>query len=243
MGVIAALRGRIGSRYVVVYRVDPRAAAALLPAGARPATVRGSTPVALCYTRLEGARRRWIPRRIDGRSDHLAWRVPVEDEQAGRPVVHVVRRDTSSWWNAHCASVITRGRYHCARFELDEDESSVRLAVTAGGEQVLRFAAVRARDLRGSIFRTTREAEEHLAAAAVVRPPDPLAPALDDLGLRAGRWALEPLEVLELRAAGFEDPETVALDSAFRLTSVRRIGATTLAPLPALEELANPAAT
>jgi len=233
MTILSGLRGRIEQRYLLVYRVDPAAAAPLLPDDSTPLVYRGSTLVTLCLTRQEAPWNRIVswPRRT---RDHMAWRVPVERGDPPRRAVWVARRETSSWLAARFSGALTRGTYRHARFAMRDDGARIDLAVAlGGGTEVLSLRARRTGELRGSIFATARQAHEYLAFAGPVHPPDPLAPMLDRLDVGDG-WSVEPLEVETMHVPRFEDlglfPEgTVEFDSLFQLTQVQRVGLRRLA--------------
>lgn len=241
----SALGGRVRARLTAIYRADPAAIAPHLPDGLRPLAVRGAVPVALCYTRLEPGRA-FLPQALGGVSDHLAWRVPVERDGPAdsSAAIWVARRHTSSWIAAHFKSLVTRGAYTRAHFELGEDGDRVRLRVEADGHEVFALDAAPGSGLRGSMFATVREAEEALDRGVVI-PPDPLSPGLDHLGLSEGAFCLEPLTSLaahapRLEGAGPFPAGSFELDSTFRLTAVRRVGQ--VEPRVSLEELEASAA-
>jgi len=227
MSLITDLRGRIERRYLVVYRVDPDAAALLVPTGAHPLEYHGATLVSLCYTRLAAARSPLLPRSLRSARHHLAWRIPIQKGEEARRGVWVPRRETSSWLSARCSGALSRSEYHQARFELNDDDASLQLTVLRHPDElVLSLRARRGGELRGSIFATPRQAREYMAGDGPVTPPDPLAPLLDRLHVEDD-CTLEPLAVDEVHVPGFEDgvllpAESADFDSLFCVTPVRR---------------------
>lgn len=240
MGVLSALRGRIEARYVAVFRVCPSALRELAPEGLTPRVHNGVTPVGLCYTQLESVQSRLLPNRLASNAEHLAWRVPV-DRADGSHAVWIPRRHTSSWLSAHCSGVLSGGGYTHARFRAELAEEGIALSVESREGEVLHLRAVADRELRGSMFATTRQAQELLDDSGSVHPPDPLAPALDRLGLSSGAWTLLPMSATEVRAPKFEDAGPFAAGSAefdciLRLSQHAQVGAARPARALTLEE-------
>lgn len=235
MGTLGPLRiGRrpIGCRILVLYRIEPEVAQGLLPGGLQPVLEGGYAIAGLCYTRLGSNRSRWLPRRLGSPSDHLAVRIAAEFDGRKTPKqgTWILRRQTSSWIEARCGDKLFRGDYRRAVFDLDENAAGLTLTVRNGEREELFLRAEAADGLRGSLFCSPRHAEEFLAATEGARPHDIFAPEADDLEIRTGAFAPEPLSVLEVRSAFFEDPalfspDTAHLDCALRLSARRLVGA------------------
>jgi hypothetical protein len=245
------LRGPIGCRLVVLYRVAPDALVPLMPEGMRVDPYKGYAVAGLCYThRVRGEGPWWSNPPSQG-GDMLSLRILAElDTTSGpRPALWIPRRETSSRLSARFAGALLRGEHHSCRAELEQGDSTLELRVHAGDVEELYLRAELAGGLEGSLFAHPREAEQVLGESRLVRPKSPidaLAGESDDLGLGTGQVSAEPLLVRELRARPFDDRElftegSATFDSAFRLVRLRqaRLPAParlsvneTLAPLP-----------
>ena len=95
------LSSTVERRILVNYRVDPRAAADLLPAPLRPQLVRGYAVAGICLLRLGDVRPDWLPKAVGLRSENAAHRIAVEwDGPHGVETgVYIPRRDTASRLN------------------------------------------------------------------------------------------------------------------------------------------------
>jgi hypothetical protein len=236
MGVISVIRGRIRVRHLVLFRADPGAVGPLVPVGMRAVERRGEVLVGVCHTRMEDDRPGWYPLSVG--QDHLTWRIPAELEGArngSRRCVWVPRRDTSSWFGAHCAGRLSRGRWRLSRFDVDESPGGVTIEVRRGEELEFLLRAETTDRLRGSTFYDVEEAREHLAKDGPARPPFALAPGFDHLELEADAWSIEPLQLREVRARPFDDTSlfpagTLEPDCVLRLSHTGRERRTELPP-------------
>jgi hypothetical protein len=230
MGAPSRLNERIECRYLVVYRADPAVVAALLPEPMLPAVHGAHGLVSVCFTRMSESRRGWLPLSLG--VDHLSWRfaveLPVPRTQETRRAVWVPRRHTSSWFGAHCAGRLARGRWAQAQFKLLERPADLELEVTSGDDLELLLRAERGGDLAGSVFASPGDLRAVLGASGPAHPPFALAPGFDTLDLDAERWHLELLRVRELCVPRFEDaerfpPGSLDLDCAVRLGNRRAL--------------------
>ncbi len=223
-------RRPVHDRVLVLYRVGERELASQLPPGVRPRTRAGYGILALCYTRLGASR--WIPHRLAIPSDHVDYRVIVDFE--GRRGVTagawVLRRETSSRFEARWGSRLQRGPYSRATFDVEAHELGIELRATGSDGAELCLRAEADPSWSGSIFGSLPDLEVFLAAAPEVRPTDLFAPEADDLELGTGACTLQAMRVLDVRSPFLERAgETlgsVALDCVVRLSNRRPIPAT-----------------
>ena len=227
MGAIPGLsfaRRPIQGRILAVYRLDPKCAAELVPSELRPRLVQGYAVGAACYTRLAASR--LFGGKVGG-SDHLAYRIAVEDE-GGAGVTWIARRETSSWLEAQCGSKFLRGEYGRATFRVKDEAFQVELAVENEQGEEFYLRAETAPAPPNSLFASGHGLEQFLTECRAVRPYDLFAPEADELEL-AEHFAPEPLAVFEARSAFFgEGPlahGAAVLDSAWRFVSRRLVGA------------------
>ena len=209
---------------MLAYRVEPRAARTLLPAGLRPRTLQGSAVGLLCYSRLGSLRSRFLPHQ-GSTTDHIAVRFAVEDEAGTPRGSWVVRRETSSRLGARFGEHILRWHHGRASFEVEEDAFGCKLRVESERGEELLLRAENAPRSNGVLFPSPKSLEVYLDECGTVRPPDVFAPEADGF-VSGSRWAPEPLTVLELRSSYFDEDRliehpNVTLDSAWRLVERR----------------------
>lgn len=231
MGVLSTLRGPVGCRLLVLYRLAPRALAGLLPPELQAFEHKGFGLLGLCYThRLRGAGPWWQSPPSQG-GDLLSVRVLAEigAGERRRPAVWVARRETSSRLSARMAGALSRGEHHACDARLEQDDCRLELQVRCGEREELFLRAELAGQLEGSIFAHPREVEQLWALPRVVRPKSPfdaLSGERDGPALARGQISAEPLRVLELRAEPLPLEGASAVpaefDSAFRLVKLRR---------------------
>ncbi|MBM3977123.1 MAG: hypothetical protein FJ299_09050 [Planctomycetes bacterium] len=231
MDLITRLRGPIGCRLLIVYRIDLRALAALLPDELEPAPFKGYGLAALVYTHRIRASGRWWQAPPSQGGDFLTLRFTALAKTGApkRAAVWIPRRETSSSLSARMASLLLPGEHQRCEVVLEQTDCTLELRVQSTRGEELYLRAGLACELRGSLFAHARELEHWLAEPRVVRPKSPfeaLGPDFDRSALASGRLAAEPIEVRELRAHPFDDaqvfaPGTAELDSCWRLVPAR----------------------
>jgi hypothetical protein len=222
-------RRSVGQRVLILLRLDPSLAACSLPPGVAPLVMSERALVSLCWTRLAPPRLRLLPRQLAGGTDHLATRLAVEaaGPEAPHPGTYVLRRETSSRFGARFGEKAGGCEVHHASFDVEAHRFGLRLDVRADEDELLHLRAEHApAPRRDSLFRSARAAAEFLIATSDVRPADPFAPEADHIGPTTTDFALEPLELLELRAGLLDGSElfpadALELDSAWRVVDTR----------------------
>ncbi|MFD9045434.1 DUF2071 domain-containing protein [Streptomyces zaomyceticus] len=118
----------IERRLLVNYRVDPDAAARLLPEPLRPQVVHGHAVAGICLLRLGKVRPVWAPEALGPRSENAAHRIAVEwDGPDGVETgVYIPRRDTASRLNAWAGGRVFPGEHGRADFEVHETPHRTR---------------------------------------------------------------------------------------------------------------------
>lgn len=200
----------IERRLLVNFRLDPEAAARILPEGSRPLLRRGHAVGGLCLIRLAGVRRSGGPPVLAGLAD-LAGRFGLRTEiavhriatvregpEGPEPGLYIARRDTDSRIGTLTAGLFLPGEHHLARFEVEESPERLRIGFRGadGGAQA-RVEALVADELRGSaLFADLDE------AARFVRE------ACDGEGYpgRAREFSIRPVELVQAASSYFADP-------------------------------------
>ncbi|KOV65515.1 DUF2071 domain-containing protein [Streptomyces sp. MMG1121] len=216
-------------RLLVNYRVDPDAAARLLPAPLRPQVVRGHAVAGICLLRLGQVRPVWAPRAFGLRSENAAHRIAVEwDGPDGvRTGVYIPRRDTGSRVNAWAGGRVFPGEHGRADFEVHETPDAVRVALAArdGGTRV-DVTVEPADELRDSeLFAGLAEASRFFQDGSKGFSPASSGPRLDGMELHTDAWHVAAGRVRSATSSFFDDPDrfppgTATLDCALIMRDV-----------------------
>lgn len=210
---IPVVRGVIERRILVNYRVDPQVLAPLLPAPFRPKLVRGFGLVGICLIRLKGVRpaflNEYLPEWAGISSENAAHRTAVEWDEAGevREGVFVRRRDTNSRLNTLAGGRFFPGVHHHARFQVEESDD--QYSVDLRSDDGLTSLSVRGRRVahlpKTSIFPSLAEASAFFQAGSLGYSPSNDGSRFQGLELKCRAWAVEPLDVTEVRSSFFDD--------------------------------------
>ncbi len=206
-------------RLLVNYRVDPGAAARLLPAPLRPQLVRGHAVAGLCLLRLGRVRPAWAPASLGLRSENVAHRIAVEwDGPNGVETgVYIPRRDTGSRLNAWAGGRVFPGEYGLADFTVDEGADRLRVAfATRDGDLRAEVAVELAAELPASrLFSGLAEASAFFRCGSrgfsATRDGGL---RLDGMELHTDAWRLEACRVESAASSFFDDPERFPPGSA-----------------------------
>ena len=218
-------RRPVRGRVVVFYRVEPDVARGLLPSELRPRITAGSAIVVLCYTHLGRLETRFLPHRL-ATSHHLAYRVSAEAAGENGPTCStwVAHRETSSRIGARWNEKVFRHGHGRSRFSIEDDacELTLRVESSRGDELFLRASAC---ESTGTVFSQPNDVGEFFRNDGTIRPHGVFAREADVVDAH-NAFVPEPLALIELRSAFFEDPDrfpsgSVAIDGAWRLTSTR----------------------
>ncbi|MBR7836637.1 DUF2071 domain-containing protein [Actinospica durhamensis] len=176
----SAIASLIERRLLVNFRLDPEAAARILPAGTRPLLRRGHAVGGICLIRLAGMRRTGgtgtalpsladLAGRFGLRSEIAVHRIATvwdgpDGQESG---VYIPRRDTDSRLTTLTAGLFLPGEHHLARFEVQEWPDRVRIGFRSADETThARIEAQAADRLRGSaLFADLDEAARFLREA------------------------------------------------------------------------------
>jgi hypothetical protein len=209
--VIASL---IARRLLVNYRLEPGAAARVLPPGMRPLLSHGHAVGGICLIRLAGIRPAALPGlagRFGLRTENAAHRIAVVWDGPDGPEhgVYIPRRDTDSRITTLTAGLFLPGEHHRARFEVRETADRLRIGFrSADGSAHAAVEATVTDRLRGSsLFADLEEASAFFRDA-----PDGYAARsdgdrLDGVRLQTREWSVTPAALVRVSSSYFEDPE------------------------------------
>ncbi|WP_211266867.1 DUF2071 domain-containing protein [Nonomuraea candida] len=196
-------------RLLVNYRLDPEAAARLLPGALRPQLVNGYAVAGICLVRLGDVRPAWAPRAVGLRSENAAHRIAVEwDGPEGVETgVYIPRRDTASPVNAWAGGRVFPGEHGRADFRVRETPDELDVSyVTRSGDTRVSVTVEVIGELRGSVlFPDLERASAFFRAGAKGFSPAGAGRRLDGMELRTGEWRVEACRVRAARSSFFED--------------------------------------
>lgn len=226
---VPRLAGVIERRVLVNYRVDPEAAARLLPAPFRPQLVRGHAMAGICLIRLARVRPAGMCDWVGIRSENAAHRFAVEWEREGQlhAGVYIPRRDTDSRLNHWAGGTIFPGVHHLADFSVDEIED--RIAIELVSEDGETRVGVRGRGAEGlpadSVFESLAEASAFFEGGSLGYSETETAHLYHGLELACPAWRCAAMEVEQVHSSYFEDRErfpagTTAFDHALTMHDI-----------------------
>jgi hypothetical protein len=226
---VPVVQGVIDRRILVNFQVDPENLGRVLPPSMRPKLVGGMGIGGICLIRLRHIRPTFLPAGLGLGSENAAHRIAVEWTRDGRTEegVYIPRRDTSSRLSTLFGGRLFPGEHHLARFEVEETETHLHVAVrTLDGERLVEVRAEVAPSLPAeSVFPSLAEAssffERGFVGYSATRHPG----ALDGLELRTCSWSVTPLRVESVYSRFFEDesafpPGTVRFDDALLMRNI-----------------------
>ena len=132
MRMLRVLEGVVARRLLITYRVDPEVAARILPPPLEPLVYAGAAIAGISLIRIAELRPRGLTPIAGLTIENLSHRFAVTTRDDGgerRPGVLILRRDTESRLVATLGGPLFSGSHHRARFEVEEDERRLRLAV------------------------------------------------------------------------------------------------------------------
>ncbi|MFJ5643654.1 DUF2071 domain-containing protein [Streptomyces sp. NPDC093223] len=212
----------IERRLLVNYRIDPAAAARLLPQPLRPHLVHGHAVGGICLLRLGHLRPAWALSAFGLRSENAAHRIAVEWDGPGgiRTGVYIPRRDSASRLNAWAGGRVFPGSHGRADFDVHETPGRIHVALaTHDGDTRAAVTAEPADELYGSrLFADLAEASRFFRSGATGFSPG-VGGRLEGIELRTRTWHMEPCRIRAARSSYFDDPDrfppgTAILDSA-----------------------------
>ncbi|MEX2187175.1 MAG: DUF2071 domain-containing protein [Pirellulales bacterium] len=222
------LRGTIERRVLLNYRVDPDAAARLLPAPFRPQVVGGHAVAGVCLIRLARLRPRGVPAWLGLRFENAAIRVAAEWDVDGATqcCVFVLERYTASPLASWAGGRIFPGVHHRARFEGSESARSIRVGYRGSDGTTLSVAGEETGDWpTDSVFASAAEASAFFAAGSLGYSWNARRGDFDGMELCVQNWRATPLAVHEFASSYFDDeqrfpPGSIALDHALLMRDI-----------------------
>lgn len=207
--MLPVIEGVIARRVLLNFRADADLVQRFLPAPLKVDQHRGHAIVGVCLIRMENLRPRGIPSPLGLSCENMAHRVailhPAHDGM--HPGVFIWRRETDQRVVELLGGRLFPGVHHRARFQVRENENSLRMDVTSDkGEADVSFSARIAGEWRGTAsFATFDEASEFFQKGDCGFSCSLRGNELEGLQLKTLTWAMVPMEVESQRCAFFSD--------------------------------------
>lgn len=226
-----AMASVIERRLLVNYRLDPEAAARLLPPGMRPDLANGYAVGGICLIRLGSVRPAALPARLGVTTENAAHRIAVVWDGPDGPEhgVYIPRRDTSSRLTTLVGGRLFPGEHHHAAFDVRESRDSLQVSfrsTDATAHAAVKVAVEVDDVLRDSeLFDDVSAASRFFREAPIGRSARTTGPELDAVKLTTDRWTIAPTRLLSVESSFFSDTArfpagTVEPDSALLMRDV-----------------------
>jgi Uncharacterized conserved protein (COG2071) len=196
----------IERRLLVNVRIEPEVLGRLLPPPLRPHEVRGWAVGGVCFLRLGALRTPFLPFSIGLTTENVAHRYAVEwDDDHGTQIgVYVPRRDTGSRMSALAGGKVFSGRYHMARFRVEDRRGHIKISSTSRDSEVhIDVSAHDTGSLRSQLFDTVDDAVEFFRRGSLSYSPAGNSSCLDGIRLLCNHWDALPVEVEHFSSSVF----------------------------------------
>ena len=209
LGRLSSVRGVIDRRILANYRLDPDAAAAVLPTPFKPKLVNGFAVGGLCLIRLKKVRPALLPIAVGISSENAAHRIAVVWEQDGveQEGVYIPRRDTDSCLNALAGGRIFPGEHHHAKFSVTETSDTFDVSFVADDGRCSMSIAAKISETfpAHSIFKDIDHASRFFEAGSLGYSATSDTGRFDGLELDCRQWSVQPLAVSAMQSSFFGD--------------------------------------
>jgi hypothetical protein len=211
------------------YRVNPDIIRRMLPAPFEPQLVGGFAIAGICLIRLKQIRPKFVPSQFGIRSENAAHRIAVQWEEEGRRKsgVYVPRRDTDSRLNAFAGGRLFPGEHHHARFDVNETDTRLSVAMQSDHGQTNVLVSGRLADQLpdASVFDSLQHASDFFAAGSIGYSATADTGRFDGLELRCRTWDVKPLEIERIESSFFDDqsrfpPVSIQFDCALVMRGI-----------------------
>lgn len=198
----------------------------MLPAPFKPKIYRGKAIAGICLIRLKKIRPKGFPGLISISSENGAHRIAVQWKENGavRDGVFIPRRDTSSRINNLVGCRIFPGRHHYAHFDVKEENGHYHVAFQSADGTTIAIDADKADHFApNSIFENIENASKFFECGSTGYSPS--GDKFEGLSLKTAKWAVQPLDVLNVQSSFFENEAmfpkgSVQFDNALLMTLI-----------------------
>lgn len=223
---IPTIHGFIDRRILINFTADPNVVSKIVPAPFRPKIYKGKAIVGICLIRLKDVKPKGLPNIIGVNSENGAHRIAVEWEENGvtKEGVYVPRRDTSLLLNTLLGGRLFPGKHHLAKFNVREKEGNYHIDFLSSDKTKISIDAQTTEQFdKNSIFETIENVSNFFEKGAIGYSPNQ--DKFDGLQLQVYKWAVQPLDVINVQSSFFEDENlfpkgSVTFDNALLMTHI-----------------------
>jgi hypothetical protein len=207
--VLPVLEGIIARRILINFRADPALVARLVPPPLEVVIHRGFAVVGVCLIRLEQLRPKGLPGALGVSSENMAHRIAIRFPDKGqmKEGVFIWRRDTDQKLMSLLGGRLFPGVHHAAHFNVEEGSNSLHMRIeTKDHEADVHFQAHTAVPWKNTeLFHTFNEATEFFKKGDCGFSCSLHEGELEGMRLNTLKWAMEPLDVQEVRADFYQN--------------------------------------
>lgn len=223
---IPTIHGYIDRRILINFSADPSAVEKIVPFPFRPKIYKGKAIVGICLIRLKHIKPKGFPDFIGVNSENGAHRIAVEWDENGetKTGVFIPRRDTSLKLNALVGGRIFPGKHYYAKFNVEENDGNFHIDFKSSDDTITSIDATETAVFRDtSIFETLGNASTFFENGDLGYSPNKN--KFDGLRLKAYKWEVKPLDVLNVKSSFFENEAvfpkgSVTFDNALLMTNI-----------------------
>lgn len=223
---IPTIHGYIERRILINFTADPKSVEKIIPFPFRPKIYKDKAIVGICLIRLKSIKPKGLPDFIGVNSENGAHRIAVEwdENDETKSGVYIPRRDTSLRLNAMVGGRIFPGKHYHAKFNVEEKNGNYHIDFkSSDGTETLIDATETKSFSNKSIFETLNNASEFFKSGDLGYSPNK--GKFDALRLKAYKWEVKPLDVLNVKSSFFENGEifpkgSVIFDNALLMTNI-----------------------
>lgn len=228
---IPIIKGVIGRRILLNYRIAPEVVQKVLPKNFRPKVVKGHAIGGICLIRLDHIRPKGLPAFTGISSENSAHRVAVEwEDENGKSLegVFVPRRDTGSRLNHLAGGRIFPGVHHLSDFIVRDQDGNISIKVTEKGQdQPLVDLEVEETNTfpETSVFSSINESSQFFENGCIGYSSRPNSCVMDGLKLEVTDWKVTALNVIRVSSTYYDDREvfpkgSIELDHALLMRDI-----------------------
>lgn len=223
---IPRLHGYIDRRILINFTAEPEVIKKIIPFPFRPKVYKGKAIVGICLIRLKDIKPKGFPDFMGINSENGAHRIAVEWDENGetKSGVYIPRRDTSSRLNTLVGGRIFPGKHYHAAFNIKEEAGMYHIDFKSSDDTEILIDANEANFFSDkSIFETLVNASDFFEAGDLGYSPNK--ETFEGLKLKAYRWEVKPMVVMNVKSSYFENEDifpkgSVVFDNALLMTHI-----------------------
>jgi hypothetical protein len=223
---IPTIHGYIDRRILINFTADPETVKQIIPFPFRPKIYNGRAIVGICLIRLKHIKPKGLPDFMGVNSENGAHRIAVEWDENGetKSGVYIPRRDTSLKLNTLVGGRIFPGKHYYAHFNVEETNGTYHINFKSSDDTEILIDATETTLFNDrSVFATLENASDFFEKGDLGYSPNKS--KFDGLKLKAYKWEVRPLNVMNVKSSFFENEAhfpkgSVVFDNALLMTNI-----------------------